>query len=252
MSMEATVPPRVLIVGATSAIATEVARHYAARGARLSLVARRAEAVEATAADLRVRGAGEVESATLDANDIAHHRQVLDAAWSKWGGMDVALIAHGLLPDQQRAQTSVDETLDSFDTNARSVIALLTDLANRFEVQGSGAIGVISSPAGERGRASNYVYGAAKAAVTNFASGLRHRLHPRGVRVVTILPGFVDTPMTATFPKGPLWAAPGRVADDILRALDRRNGVLYTPWFWRWIMLGIVHLPQKLFLRAQL
>jgi decaprenylphospho-beta-D-erythro-pentofuranosid-2-ulose 2-reductase len=245
-------PLRALIVGAGSAIATAVARRYAARGAQLFLLARRSEALEAAAADLRVRGAGEVDVAALDANDIARHRQVLDAAWAKWGGLDVVLIAHGMLPEQQRAQVSVEETLASFDTNARSVIALLTDLACRFEAQGAGVIGIISSPAGDRGRASNYVYGAAKAAVTNFASGLRHRLHARGVRVVTILPGFVDTPMTAAFAKGPLWATPDRVADDIVRALDRRNGTLYTPWFWRWIMLLVVHLPQRVFLRTRL
>ena len=162
------------------------------------------------------------------------------------------LIAYGVLPEQAASQASVDATLGSFDTNARSVIALLTDLANRFESQGSGVIGVISSPAGERGRASNYVYGAAKAAVSNFCSGLRHRLHRRGVRVVTLLPGFVDTPMTAGFPKGPLWASPERVAADIVRALGRRNGNVYTPGFWRWIMLLVRHLPERLFLRSNL
>jgi len=252
MNTASSAPLRVLIVGANSAIATAVARRYASHGARIFLVARGTEAVEAAAADLRVRGAGEVGNATLDANDIARHRQVLDAAWSKWGGIDVALIAHGVLPDQQRAQSSVEETLGSFDTNARSVVALLTDLANRFEAQSSGAIGVISSPAGDRGRASNYVYGAAKAAVTNFASGLRHRLCRKGVRVVTILPGFVDTPMTAALLKGPLWASPDRVAGDIVRALQRRSGTLYTPWFWRLIMLFVIHLPERLFLRSKL
>jgi hypothetical protein len=132
------------------------------------------------------------------------------------------------------------------------VLALLTDLANRFERQGSGAIGVISSPAGDRGRQSNYVYGAAKAAVTNLASGLRHRLAGKGVRVVTILPGFVDTPMTAGFRKGPLWASAEKVAADIQRAMDGGFGVVYTPWFWRWIMLLIRHVPERLFIRTRL
>jgi short-subunit dehydrogenase len=173
-------------------------------------------------------------------------------AWQFYGGVDHALVAHGVLPDQAICQKSVEATLASFDTNARSVLALLTDLANRFEQQGSGAIGVISSPAGDRGRASNYVYGAAKAAVTNLASGLRHRLATKGVRVITILPGFVDTPMTASFSKGPLWAAPDRVAADIERALVRGFGALYTPWFWRWIMLIIRHVPERLFVKFKL
>jgi short-subunit dehydrogenase len=243
---------RVLVIGATSSIATAVMRRYAQLGARLFIVGRRAQALEAAAADLRVRGATAVESAQLDVNDIQLHQGVLNAAWSKWAGLDVVLVAHGTLPDQSCAQSSVEGTLASFDTNARSVIALLTDLANRFESQGSGVIAVISSPAGDRGRASNYVYGAAKAAVTNFASGLRHRLYSKGIRVVTVLPGFVDTPMTGGFRKGPLWASPERVAGDIVRALQRRNGTLYTPWFWRPIMLIVIHLPEWLFLRSRL
>lgn len=243
---------RLLVIGATSAIATAVARRYAGRGARIGLVARRADALEAVAADLRVRGATEVGTWVLDANDIDRHADCLHAAWQRFGGIDHALVAHGVLPDQAACQASVAAALAAFDTNARSVLALLTDLANRFERQGSGAIGVISSPAGDRGRASNYVYGAAKAAVTNLASGLRHRLAARGVRVITILPGFVDTPMTATFTKGPLWAAPDKVAADIDRALARGFGAVYTPWFWRWIMLLIKHLPERLFVKTKL
>lgn len=243
---------RVLLIGATSAIAHAVARDYAGRGARLMLVGRRLDALNANAADLRVRGAAEVEVATLDADRIDEHAAVIAQAWQRWGGFDVALLAHGTLPDQTQAQASVAATLACLQTNATSVIALLTELANRFEAQRRGVIGVISSPAGDRGRASNYVYGAAKAAVTNFASGLRHRLFASGVRVVTVLPGFVDTPMTASFPKGPLWAKPERVAADIVNALDRRNGALYTPWFWRWIMAIVLHLPTALFLRSKL
>lgn len=185
-----------------AAIRTQCLR-YAARRARIALIGRRAEALDALAADLRVRGASEVDAWVLDVNDIARHADCLEAAWRRFDGIDHALVAHGVLPDQAECQVNVAAALASFDTNARSVLALLTDLANRFERQASGAIGVISSPAGDRGRASNYVYGAAKAAVTNLASGLRHRLAARGVRVVTILPGFVDTPMTAAFPKGP-------------------------------------------------
>lgn len=243
---------RVLVVGATSAIADEVARRYAARGARLLLLGRRAPMLEVAAADLRVRGAAEVAVDLFEADDVDSHPAIVSRAWDRWQGFDVALVAYGVLPDQAQAQSSVALALRSFDTNARSVISLLTELANRFEAQGRGVIGVISSPAGDRGRASNYVYGAAKAAVSTFCSGLRHRLHRQGVRVVTILPGFVDTPMTAGFAKGPLWTGPARVAADIERALDRRNGNLYTPWFWRWIMSIVTHLPQRLFLRSNL
>ena len=243
---------RLLIIGATSAIAHAVARRYAERKARLYLVARREKGLEANAADLRVRGAQQVETAQLDANDTLRHSEVLTAAFRAFDGFDAVLVAHGTLPEQPECERSVDAMLASFDTNARSVIALLTDIANRFESQGTGVIAVISGPAGAGGRASNYVYGAAKAAVTVLASGLRHRLAAKGVRVVTILPGFVDAPMTAAFDKGFLWANPERVARDIERALRSGFGIVYTPWFWRWIMTLVVHIPERLFVRTTL
>ncbi len=243
---------RLLVIGATSAIATAVARRHAVRKARIVLIGRRADALDALAADLRVRGATEVVAFVLDVNDIARHSECLNAAWHRYDGVDYALIAHGVLPDQRECERSVSAALQSFDTNARSVLALLTDLANRFEHQGSGVIGVISSPAGDRGRASNYVYGAAKAAVTNLASGLRHRLARKGVRVLTILPGFVDTPMTASFAKGPLWASAERVAAEIDRAFASGFGSIYMPRFWFAIMLIIKNLPERIFLSTRL
>jgi short-subunit dehydrogenase len=106
--------------------------------------------------------------------------------------------------------------------------------------------------AGDRGRQSNYVYGSAKAAVTAFTSGLRQRLYPKGVRVLTIKPGFVSTPMTAAFKKGVLWATPAKVAADIVRAMDRRSSVIYTPWFWRPIMWVIRSVPETVFRRLRL
>ena len=243
---------RVLIIGATSAIATAVARRYAAASARLFLVGRRMPALLALADDLRVRGAAEVDCAELDANDIASHARVIEQAWTSWNGFDRVLVAHGVLSDQPQCERSVDDALASFDTNARSVLALLLPLAARLEAQGSGGLAVISSPAGDRGRQSNYVYGAAKGAVTVLAAGLRHRLASKGVRVVTILPGFVDTPMTASFRKGALWASPERVAADVERAMERGFGAVYTPWFWRWIMLVIRHVPERIFVKTKL
>jgi len=215
-------------------------------------VGRRMPALIALADDLRVRGAAEVDCAGLDANDIASHARIIEQAWTRWSGVDRVLVAHGVLPDQPQCERSVDDALASFDTNARSVLALLLPLAARLEAQGSGSLAVISSPAGDRGRQSNYVYGAAKGAVTVLAAGLRHRLASKGIRVITILPGFVDTPMTASFRKGALWASPERVAADVERALERGFGAVYTPWFWRWIMLIIRHIPERIFVRTKL
>lgn len=243
---------KVLIVGATSAIAEAVARLLAAQGDLLYLVGRRAETLEAIAADLRVRGAARVQTEVMDANAIERHASLLDHADVALGGLDTVLIAHGTLSDQAACQQSVALTFQELHTNALSVIALLTLIANHFEAQRVGTIAVISSVAGDRGRQSNYVYGTAKAAVSTFLSGLRQRLYKSGVQVVTIKPGFVDTPMTRDFSKGLLWAKPERVARDIVRAMENGKDVVYTPGFWWAIMQLIKSIPEFVFRRLPL
>jgi decaprenylphospho-beta-D-erythro-pentofuranosid-2-ulose 2-reductase len=243
---------RILIVGATSAIAEATARRFAQRGDALFLAARNAAALSAIAKDLTVRGAAQVDTMEFDARSIDRFATLLDAATQRLGGLDAALSAHGTLSDQAACQRSVDLMREEFDVNAISVLALCTLLGNQFEAQGHGVIAVISSVAGDRGRQSNYVYGSAKAAVTAFTSGLRQRLYPKGVRVVTIKPGFVSTPMTAAFKKGALWASPAKVATDIVRAMDRGTPVIYTPSFWRPIMWIIRSVPETVFRRLRL
>lgn len=243
---------KILIVGATSAIAEQTCRIYAARGDSLFLVARNPNRLEAIRQDLQLRGAHYADTATLDINDIQRHDRVLQLAWQALGEIDVVLIATGTLPDQLACQDLVAKTLDEFGTNATAIIALLTPLANRLQMQGRGTLAVISSVAGDRGRQSNYVYGAAKAAVTTFLGGLRQRLVKHGVNVVTIKPGFVDTPMTREFKKGPLWTKPETVARGIVRSIDRRCGTVYLPWFWSFIMLIIRHIPESIFKRIKL
>lgn len=243
---------KILIVGATSAIAEACARQWAQRGDQLFLAARGAAALQSVQDDLRTRGAHTVASQVFDANDLDQHAALIDAATAALGGLDTALIAHGTLTDQPRAQQDVAYALSELSTNGTSVIALMGLLAQRLEPQGHGAIAVISSVAGDRGRQSNYVYGSAKALVSAYASGLRQRLAKKGVRVVTIKPGFVDTPMTAHLPKGALWAQPERVARDITRAIDQGRTVVYTPGFWRLIMLVIKHIPEAIFVKIAL
>lgn len=240
---------RILIIGATSAIAEATARLYAARGAHLFLVGRDATRLARIADDLRVRG-GTIHAHAMDATDLAAHAPMLDAAWQALGGVDLALVAHGTLPDQAACAASVDLAMREFATNGTSVIALGIALAQRL--QAPATLAVISSVAGDRGRASNALYGSAKAAVTAFTSGLRQSLHASGVNVLTIKPGFVDTPMTAAFRKGALWATPDQVARGIVRAVARRRGVAYLPWFWWGIMRVITHLPEAVFRRIRL
>jgi decaprenylphospho-beta-D-erythro-pentofuranosid-2-ulose 2-reductase len=243
---------RILIVGASSAIAEAAARLFAARGDALFLAGRNGPRLQAMAEDLKVRGASQAHSFVLEAREFDRFGALLQAATQGLGGLDGALIAHGTLSDQAACQRSAALMRSEFEINALSHMALCTELANQFEAQGRGVIAVISSVAGDRGRQSNYVYGSAKAAVTAFTSGLRQRLYPKGVRVVTIKPGFVSTPMTAAFKKGALWASPARVAADIVRAMDRGAPVIYTPWFWRLIMAVIRCVPETVFRRLRL
>ena len=183
---------KILIFGATSSIAEQCARIWAERGYSLYLVARNEERVKTIAADLRIRGATQVAIHCADLNDLELHNSILNKTNSALNGLDLALIAHGILSNQKKCEQSVKETLDGIKTNALSTISLLTLISNRFESQRSGLITVLSSVAGDRGRASNYVYGSAKAMINAFTSGLRQRLCKSNVDVVTIKLGFVD------------------------------------------------------------
>jgi short-subunit dehydrogenase len=178
---------------------------------------------------------------------------MLDGCYASLGQVDIALVAHGTLPDQKACEQDVALALQEFSSNGLSVIALLTTLANRMEAQCSGTIAVISSVAGDRGRPSNYLYGTAKAAVSTFCEGLRARLFKSGVHVLTVKPGFVDTPMTQGLPlPGPLVAKPEQVAHDIYMAIAKRKDVVYTRWFWRGIMTIIRLIPNFVFKRISL
>jgi len=243
----------IVIIGATSAIAIACARVWAAQGARFFLVGRNGERLAQVAADLSARGAALAATHQLDIDQLDAHPAMLAHCAAELGAIDIVLVAPGTLPDQQACQDDAAVAVREFNTNAVSVIALLTPLANTLAAQKRGALAVISSVAGDRGRPSNYLYGSAKAALSAFLEGLRARLYKSGVHVLTIKPGFVATPMTAGLPlPGPLVATPDKVAGDIVKAIDKRRNVLYTPWFWGGIMWIIRSVPQFLFKRASL
>jgi decaprenylphospho-beta-D-erythro-pentofuranosid-2-ulose 2-reductase len=245
-------PRRILILGATSAIAQAVGREAAARGDALFLVGRHAERLAAVADDLRARGAGAVQTLAADLTDRARHRELLSAATAALGGLEVVLVAHGVLTDQAAAQADPDVLRHDFDVNFLSAAELLTLAANQLEAQRRGHLLVLGSVAGDRGRQSNYVYGSAKAALEAFLSGLRNRLHASGVRVTTVKPGFVDTPMTARLPKNALFARPDAVGRAIYRILERPRDVVYVPAFWRMVMLVVRAVPESIFKRLKL
>lgn len=242
----------IIIIGATSAIAEATARLYAQRGDKLYLIARNEERLSSMADDLKIRGAASADFRLLDVNNFNMHEEVINGAFEVLGKVDAVLIAHGTLPDQSACEASFVNTLSELNTNAISTISLLTHMANKFESQGSGTIAVITSVAGDRGRQSNYVYGAAKGMVSIYLQGLRNRLHKSNIDVLDIKPGFVDTPMTAEFKKGLLWAKPDAIAKSIVSGIDKGKYMIYTPFFWRFIMRIIRSIPEFVFKRASL
>ncbi len=247
-----TPPRRVLVLGATSAIAQAVARVYAAAGARLALVARSREHLATVAADLAVRGGEVVLQRSVDLCELDRHRTLVAEAEQALDGLDVVLVAHGVLPDQEACLEDPRRAVGSWDANFVSAAQLMEAAAERMATAGRGVLGVLSSVAGDRGRADNYVYGAAKAALSTYAGGLGHRLHGSGVTVLTIKPGPVDTPMTAGRNLSRrLVADVDMVGRRIHRALERRERVLYVPAKWRWIMAVIRALPIRLFERLR-
>ncbi len=242
----------VLVLGATSAIAAATCRLLAVPSTRFVLVARSRTKLEAVAADLRTRGAGAVSIVALDLNETAAHPELMAHSVAALGSIDLALIAHGILGDQQQAEAGYREAEAVLQTNLLSTVSAVTWLANYFEARKQGCLAVISSVAGDRGRKSNYVYGASKGALNIFLEGVRNRVDRHGVQVLTIKPGFVATPMTAHLPQGPLFARPAVIGRGILRAIEQRRDVVYLPGFWAPIMWIIRSIPERIFKKMNL
>jgi short-subunit dehydrogenase/radical SAM superfamily enzyme YgiQ (UPF0313 family) len=244
-------PPHVLILGANSDIAAALARELAQRDkASLVLASRDTQRLEHMAEELRGDCGASVAVRAFDALDFAGHQAFYD---SLDPAPDIVVLAFGMLGDQRTGQRDFAAARTVLDTNLTGALSILEIAAAAMERQGHGTIVALSSPAGERGRKSNYLYGAAKAGLTVALAGLRHRLARTGVRVITVLPGWTKTRMTAAAPT-PRWltATPRRVAADIRRAILTGRPIVYTPWFWRPI-LGLVRaLPEKIFVKTNL
>lgn len=245
---------RILIVGATSAIAAACAREWLQKGnCEFVLAGRNPERLAQLQQDLKARGARKAEVWSFDLNNNNDGSGLVENAVHVLGQLDIVLVAPGTLPDQALCQQDAQLAVQEFTNNSTAVIALLTPLANQLEQQRCGRLAVISSVAADRGRPSNYVYGAAKAALATFCSGLRARLSKAGVSVTLIKPGFVRTPMTAGLPlPEKLVASPEQVASQIVNAIERGQACRYTPGFWRYIMLIIRLIPDAVFRRLSL
>jgi short-subunit dehydrogenase len=230
---------QVVILGATSGMALEIQRQLARRGCELFLVARSAQRLAELQADLTLRGARKVLTYSANLAAVQQHAAVFDFAQRSFPKFDTVLL-----------ESSIDVLLEELQVNFVSATAILTLFAADLERRHTGCLAAITSVAGDRGRRSNYVYGSAKGALSLFLQGLRSRLHPAGVRVITIKPGPVQTPMTDHMANSARFADPERVARDIVRALERRSpDVLYTPKVWRYVMTAVEHIPETIFKR---
>lgn len=242
---------KILLIGATSAIARATAQRYAAQGARFYLLARDPQALADLADDLLVRGAAAVDYDTFDAEDLDSLPEVVADAIAVLGDFDLVLLAHARR-STPRANESADEALTrTIDVNTTSHLILLEHLARFCEAQRYGTLAVLSSVAADRGHRSTGVYAASKAALDVYLQGLRQRLHPAGVRVITLKPGLTDTPLTADLRKGALWRSPETVAAGIEKAVARGSNVAYLPGWWRAIALLWQHLPEALYKRVR-
>lgn len=242
----------ILVIGAASLIAQETARNFANDGCSFFLVARNNDALAEVKNDLLAFGAGRVETLCSDLSDCSLHRSILDQAFSSLPGIDTVLLAYGDLGNQEQCEKDVEAALRAIQINFTSAVSFLTLIANRFELLGSGLITVITSVAGDFGRKKNYVYGSAKGGLNFFLQGLRARLFSKNVRVLTVKPGWVDTPMTAHLNKNFLFADAKPVGVAIYRAMRGNTDILYVPWFWRYILLIIKAIPEKIFKRMSI
>jgi short-subunit dehydrogenase len=239
----------IVIVGATSSIAEHCARLWLQRGAtRLVLVGRDAARTEHLAADLRVRAPqARIDVLTVDLLDAAAIRRTVDAIVADVVPATV-LIAHGSLPDQAACQQDLAAAAEAMRVNAISPVLYAEAFAGAMQAAGRGRIAIIGSVAGDRGRKSNYVYGAAKGLVTRYAQGLQHRLAATPVTVTLVKPGPTDTPMTAHLKaQGAKLADAASVAAAIVNGIERGAPVVYAPAKWALIMMVIRHLPRFVF-----
>lgn len=242
--------PPVLILGARSDVGKAVAHKFAALGHPIMLAARNGLGLEADKTDMELRFGVAVSLHEFDALSADTHEAFV-AALSELPRIAVSTV--GLMGQQEETQHDMTAAALVMRSNYEGPASILAVLANRFEERGSGTLVGVSSVAGERGRAANYVYGSAKAGLTAFLSGLRNRLAKRGVHVVTVLPGFIATQMTEGMDlPAKLTAEPTEVADAIARAIERKKDVIYVRPIWRLIMLIIRKIPERVFKRMKI
>lgn len=241
----------VLVLGATSPLARGACEELARSGSKLLLAGRDLEELNRNASDLRIRFGCEASAARFDATTPHDHEELLRSVL-RAAPLDGVVACIGAMGDPEESKSEMEAARTAIDVNFTAQAAILTAIAEHMAERSGGFVIGVGSVAGDRGRQSNYVYGSAKGGFALWLQGLRNRMHRRGVRVLTVKPGFLDTRMTFGTRSGPLVADPFRAGRTMIRRLKGRGDVIYLPWFWRWIMLVIRAIPEPLFKRLSL
>ena len=240
---------RVLVIGAKSDIAKAVAREFAKNGQELILAGRKIDELDDFKKDLNIRYSVNVALKEFDITQFDTHQEFIDSV----GDFSVVVVAVGVMHNQKVCEKDFKKSLDTINVNFTGIVSILNIIANIFEAKKSGTIIAISSVAGDRGRKANYIYGASKAGLSTYLSGLRNRLFNSNVRVITVKPGFVYTKMTKHLKlPSKLTATPEVVAKDTFNAFLTKKDVIYTKKIWWTIMCIIKHIPEKIFKRMSI
>lgn len=241
---------KVVILGANSFIARALSAEMLKEGWDVLMASRNTEELERVTKDLGLKYGKDVKFMEFDATDYETHKRFWDNVLKDFGDIDVAVISFGYLGDNDKALKDFSEVRKIVETNYLGAISIINIISDYMEHRGKGIIVAISSVAGDRGRAKNFIYGSAKAGLTQYLSGLRAKMFKKGVKVITVKPGFVNTPMTKglNIPK-PLLSTPERVAKDIFKAIKKGKDIVYTPFYWWFIMLVIRAIPEWMFKR---
>lgn len=243
----------ILLLGATSAIAHALAKKYAKEKVHdFTLLGRNEERLKACSQELIALGAQSVRYDSIDFLSIESITSAIQECIQIHGPISIAVLAQGSLSHQHRAKVDMHYLHDEFFLNAMSIMISAQVLANHFSEHGKGILIGIGSVAGERGRKGNYAYGSAKSAIHTFLSGIRNDIGSSNIRIMTIKPGFVSTPMTAHLKTSLLFVKPEYIAKEIVRGIEQGIDVMYIPSYWRFIMMIIRALPEKIFMKLNI
>ncbi len=240
----------VLILGGNSDLGKSLARVFSENGYNLILTTRKKGQLNSLKSDLEIRYSIKCDIEFFDVLDFGHHQSFYQNLNTK---PDIVITCIGYLDEQKKAEINFEESLKSIQSNFTGLVSILNIITSDFELKKTGTIVGISSVAGDRGRGSNYIYGSSKSAFSAYLSGLRNRLNKSNIHVLTVKPGFIKTKMTEhlDLPKL-LTATPDEVAKDILKSIRKKRNIVYSKWFWRWIMIIIKNIPEFIFKKSNL